>query len=126
MGVKGVGSALFAAILLLIAGTLNVIYGIGAVSNSNFFESNNVYVFSNLDTWGWVTIILGVIEILAGMSLLAGGAFGRVFGMFAASLAAIGSLLAISGAHPWWAIASFAISIIVLHGLAVYGEPKTA
>ena len=121
---RGAGSMLFAAILLLIAGTLNVVYGIAAVGDSDFFASENVYVFADVDTWGVVSIAIGALEVLAGLSLLMGGAFGRVFGMFAASLTAIGSLLAIGGAHPWFSIGIFAISIIVLHGLAVYGEPE--
>ncbi len=124
--VRGAGTMLFEGILLLIAGTLNVIYGIGAVGNSDFFDAGNVYVFADLETWGWITIVLGAIEILAGFSLLTGGDFGRVFGMFAASLTAILSLLSIGGAHPWWSLGIFALSIIVLHGLAVYGEPERA
>jgi hypothetical protein len=81
---RGLGRALFVAILLLIAGTLNVIYGIGAVSNAHFFD-NTVFVFSSLHTWGWITIIVGVIQLIAGFSLAGGGAFGRVIGIIAAS-----------------------------------------
>jgi hypothetical protein len=37
---RGVGRALFAAVLLLMAGTLNIIYGIGAISDANFFTES--------------------------------------------------------------------------------------
>ena len=53
---KGAGRAAFAAILLIIAGTLNIIYGIGAVGDAHFYAGNTHYVFSSLHTWGWVTI----------------------------------------------------------------------
>jgi hypothetical protein len=123
MEVRGVGRAMFAAILLMIAGTLNVIYGIGAISNANFYEDNTRYLFSNLDTWGWITVIVGVIQLTGGLSLVTGGVYGRVIGIAAASLGAIGALLAVGGAFPFWSLGVFAICLIVLHGLIVYGEP---
>jgi hypothetical protein len=122
--VRGVGSALFAGILLMIAGTLNIIYGIAAVSESHFFVEDTHFVFSSLNTWGWIAIILGAIEVAAALSLFAGGLFGRLFGIFAASIGAIGALLNIGGPHPWWSLGIFAVCLIVIHGLAVLGEPE--
>jgi hypothetical protein len=121
---RGLGRTLFVAILLLIAGTLNIVYGIAAVSNAHFF-SHTQYVFSSLHTWGWITIVVGVIELAAGLSLIAGGAFGRVIGIIAATIGALESLLSIGGAHPWWSLAIFALCVFVLHGLVVYGEEPT-
>ena len=119
---RGMGRAMFVAILLLIAGTLNVIYGIAAISNAHFYAGNTAYVFSSLHTWGWITVILGVIEIIAGFSLFSGNAFGRVVGIFAASLGAIGALLSVGGAYPFWSLGIFALCVICIHGLVVYGE----
>jgi hypothetical protein len=119
---RGMGRAMFVAILLLIAGTLNVIYGIAAIGNAHFYAGNTAYVFSSLHTWGWITVILGVIEIIAGFSLFSGNAFGRVIGIFAASLGAIGALLSVGGAYPFWSLGIFAICVICIHGLVVYGE----
>ena len=76
----------FAAFMLGIAGTLNIIWGIAAISNSTFFVQNQKYIISDLNTWGWVTLILGVLEWLAAGSLIGGGAYGRWFGAIAASL----------------------------------------
>jgi|SRR5271165_3637836 len=121
---RGVGSALFVGILLMIAGILNIIYGIAAVSESNFWVGETRFVFSDLKTWGWITIILGVIELTASFSLFAGNTYGRVIGIIAATLGAIGALLDIGGAHPWWAIGVFVICIVCLHGLFVLGEPE--
>ena len=125
MEVRGEGRAAFAAILLLIAGSLNMIYGIAAISDAHFFtDSGSHYVFASLSTWGWITVILAVIQLTGGFSLLNGNAYGRVIGIFAASFGAIGSLLAIGGAHPFWSLGIFALCVIVLHGLIVYGEEK--
>src|SRR5271155_1276207 len=123
---RGVGSALFVGILLMIAGILNIIYGIAAVGNASFFANDTQFVFSSLHTWGWITIILGIIELTASFSLFAGGTYGRTIGILAASLGAIGALLDIGGAHPWWSLGVFAVCVICIHGLAVLGEPKTA
>jgi hypothetical protein len=121
---RGVGSALFVGILLLIAGVLNIVYGIAALGNAHFYVNDTQFVFSSLHTWGWITIILGAIQLTASFSLFGGGDYGRVVGLIAATLGAIGALLDIGGAHPWWSIGVFAICVICIHGLLVLGEPK--
>ncbi len=120
---RGMGRAMFVAILLLIAGTLNIIYGIAAVSEAHFFtDAGTHYVFAGLSTWGWITVVIGVIEMAGGFSLFAGNAFGRVVGIFAASLGAVGALLSVGGAYPFWSLGVFALCVICIHGLVVYGE----
>jgi hypothetical protein len=121
---KGVGRAVFVAVLLLIAWTLNIIYGIAAVGNAHFFDHTQ-FVFSSLHTWGWITIIIGIIQLTAGFSLFGGGGYGRFIGIVAATLGALESLLSIGGAHPWWSLAIFALCVYILHGLIVFGEPET-
>jgi hypothetical protein len=126
MQVRGQGRVTFAAVLLLIAGTLNVIYGIAAISEAHFFtDAGNHYVLASLNTWGWITVLLGAVELTGGFSLLGGNAYGRVIGIAAASVGAIGSLLSVGGAYPFWSLGVFALCLIVLHGLIVYGEPAT-
>jgi hypothetical protein len=121
---RGAGSALFVGILLLVAGVLNIVYGIAALDNAKFFVNDTQYVFSSLHTWGWITIILGIIQLTAAFSLFAGGLYGRVVGLVAATIGAIGALLDVGGAHPWWALGIFAICVVCIHGLLVLGEPE--
>ena len=121
---RGAGRVVFAAILLLIAGTLNIIYGIAAIDDANFYTSTGThYVFGSLHTWGWITLILGIIQLTAGFSLFGGGTYGRVIGIVGASFGAIGALLAI-GTIPFWSLGVFAICLWVAHGLIVYGEEE--
>ena len=108
---------IFAGVLLLIAGTLNIIWGIGAISDAKFFIADQKYIISSLHTWGWVTLILGVLELIAGISLFFGGAFGRWVGIFAAALASISALLSIP-AYPLWSLCVFALAIIIIYELA--------
>ena len=84
-----------------------------------------VAAFSGLHTWGWITTLLGGIQLSGSFSLFGGNAYGRIIGILAATLGAIGALLDVGGAHPWWALGVFAICLICIHGLVVLGEPET-
>src|SRR6266480_4760837 len=122
---RGAARAVFAGILLVVAGTLNIIYGIGAISDAHFYTSTGThYVFASLHTWGWITLILGLIQLTAGFSLFSGGTYGRVIGIAAATLGAIGALMSIGGAYPFWAVGVFALCVIIIQGLVVLGEPE--
>jgi hypothetical protein len=123
---RGAGRVVFAAILLLVAGTLNIIYGIAAIDGAHFYDDSTRYLFSSLNTWGWITVILGVIQLTAGFSLFGGGAYGRVIGIAAGTIGAIGALLSVGGEFPFWSLGIFAICLWVVHGLVVYGEEEPA
>jgi hypothetical protein len=115
---RGAGRAMFAAILLLIAGSLNIVYGIGALDSANIFTNEKRYILTDLNTMGWVLIVLGVIQLSGGFSLLAGNTWGRLIGIVGGSLGAIGALFSIGGANPWWSLAIFFLSIWVVYGIA--------
>ncbi len=119
---RGVGRAIFAAVLLLLAGTLNIIYGIGALDSANIFTNDTRYILSDLNTMGWVLIVLGVIQLTGGFSLMAGNAYGRVIGLVGAGLGAIGALLSIGGENPWWSLAIFFLCVWIVYGILVLGE----
>jgi hypothetical protein len=123
---RGLGRVAFAGILLLVAGTLNILYGIGALDNANIFANDKRYIFTDLNTLGWVLIVLGLIQLTGGFSLLAGNTYGRVIGIVGGSLGAIGALLSIGGAYPWWSLGIFALCLYVIHGIMVYGEDERA
>jgi hypothetical protein len=107
----------------MLGGVLNVIYGIAAISNSKFFVNETKFIFSDLKTWGWIVLIIGILELFAAFSLLSGKSFGRWIGLVAGSLNAISALLSIS-AYPLWSLAIFALSLWIVYGLAVYWEPR--
>jgi hypothetical protein len=119
---RGAGRALLAATLLVIAGTLNIIYGIGALDDANIFVNDKRYIFTNLNTMGWVLIVLGVIQLAGGFSLMAGNTYGRVIGIIGAGLGAVAALLSIGGNYPWWSLAIFFLCVYILHGIFIYGE----
>jgi hypothetical protein len=123
---RGAGRVVFAATLLLLVGTLNIIYGIGALDNANIFVNDERFILTDLNTLGWVLIVLGVIQLAGGFSLMAGNTYGRVIGIVGGSLGAIGALLSIGGSNPWWSLAIFALCVYVVHGIFVYGDEEGA
>jgi hypothetical protein len=123
---RGAGRALFAATLLLIAGTLNIIYGIGALDDANIFTGDRRYILTNLNTMGWILIVLGLIQLTGGFSLWVGNTYGRVIGIIGGSLGAIAALLSIGGAYPWWSLGIFFLCVWIVHGIFIYGEDERA
>jgi hypothetical protein len=122
---RGAGRVVFAGTLLLIAGTLNIIYGIGALDGANIFVNDQRYILTNLNTMGWVLIILGLIQLAGGFSLMAGNTFGRVLGIIGGSLGAIAALLSIGGNNPWWSLGIFFLCVWVVHGILVFGRDES-
>jgi hypothetical protein len=114
----------FAAILLMFVGAVNIIYGIGALDDANVFVNDTRYIFTNLNTMGWALIILGIIQLTAGFSLMSGGTYGRVLGIAGGTLGALGALFSIGGAFPWWSLCVFVLCIYVVHGIVIYGEDE--
>ena len=123
---RGAGRVVFAAMLLLIVGTINIIYGIGALDDANIFVNDTRFILDDLNTLGWVLIILGVIQLTGGFSLFGGGTYGRVIGIIGGTFGAIGALLSIGGAYPWWSLGVFVLCLYVVHGLVIFGEEERA
>ena len=119
----GAGWLVFASIMIAIAGALNVIWGIAAISESKFFVANTQFILTDLKTWGWVVLIIGVIEVFAAFSILAGQQWGRWLGIIVAGLNSIAALMSIP-AYPFWALCIFGVDILIIYGLAVYGGQR--
>jgi hypothetical protein len=117
---KGANWVMFSAIVLFVAGVFAVIDGLVAVNKSTFFTQNAVYVFSDLNTWGWIVFGVGVAGIAAGLAVFTGREWARWTGIVVASLGALGQLL-FAQAYPLWSLMIMGLNILVIYGLAVYG-----
>jgi hypothetical protein len=122
----GRGWVLFAGIMLGVVGVLNLIYGIGAIGDANVFTNDVRLVVSDLSAYGWLLIILGVVQVTGGFSLMVGNAYGRFIGVVVAGLGAFWALISIAGAHPWWNLGVFSLCLYVLAGIVEYGEDERA
>ena len=97
---EGLGLVVFAAVLLGVVGIFNLIDGIAAIARSHIFIANAHYVIGDLRVWGWVALILGAVQILAAIGVLAGNQAARWFAVAAIGLNAIGQLFFIP-AYPF-------------------------
>ena len=122
---RGSGWLVFAASVLGIAGIFNVIDGIMALSKSSFYVAGARFVFSDLRTWGWIVLILGILQILAAFAILGRAQWARWFGIVIAALGAIGQF-GFMQAYPFWSVTIIAICIFVIYGLAAYGGREPA
>ena len=123
-GARGAGWLMFAGIMVLIAGILNFIWGIAAIDSASFFVEDERYILSDLNTMGWIILIIGVIQVLAAFSIWAGGQFGRWIGIIGACFGAVGALLSIPG-FPLWSVCLFGLNVLVIYGLMVYGGQRS-
>src|SRR4051812_50176656 len=98
---RGAGRVVFAGVFLLVVGTINIIYGIGALDDANVFVNDKRFILDNLNTLGWVLIVLGLLQLTGGVSPLSGNTYGRVIGVVSGGPGAICALLSLRGAPPW-------------------------
>jgi hypothetical protein len=108
----------FAGVMVTLAGFLNALWGIAAIGG--LFQSSAAYLASDLHTWGWIVVIVGMLELAAAYSIFRGGEFGRWFGILAAGVNAISALMSIK-ADPAFGVGLFAIDVLIIYALATYG-----
>jgi hypothetical protein len=118
---QGYGLVVFAAILLAVIGCFNVIYGIAAIANSHVFTANAHYVFGDLRAWGWITLIIGVVQLLAAAGVYMGNQLARWFGVAVLGLNAIDQMFFMPG-YPFWSLTIIAMDVVALWGLCAYGS----
>ena len=118
---EGYWMIVFAVVLLLTVGFFNLIDGIAAIANSHVFIANAHYVIGDLRAWGWVALILGALQILAALGVLAGNQAARWFGVAVIGLNTIGQMFFIP-AYPFWSLMIIAVDVVALWGLCAYGS----
>jgi hypothetical protein len=111
----------YSIVLLAIAGCLNLIGGIAAISDSKFYIHDTHYVLASLKTWGWVVTLIGVVQLLSAVGIYQMNQMARWIGVFSLSLNAIAQLLMLP-AYPFWSLAIFALDVIAIYGLIAYGS----
>jgi hypothetical protein len=118
---RGYGLVMFASVLLLVIGFWNLIYGIAAIAQSHVFVANAHYVFGDLRTWGWITLIFSILQLLAGVGVMMGNQVARWFAVVIVGLNAIDQMFFIP-AYPFWSLAIIAMDVVALYGLCAYGS----
>jgi hypothetical protein len=115
------GWVFFAGIMMILSGIFEIMYGLTALLKHTFYAvtSSHLLVF-NYTSFGWIDLAIGVLILLAGVSVLHGSTWARVVGVILASLSAIGSLSFVN-AQPIWSIIVITIDVLVVYALVVHG-----
>jgi hypothetical protein len=117
-----VGWTVFAAFMMIMMGILQILNGIAAIFNDEFFVVSKEYVFKfDVTTWGWIHLVLGIVVLLAGFGLFAGRVWARAVGVIIAVVASIVGFVWIPY-YPVWGIVFIAISIAVIWALTAHGR----
>src|SRR3954451_6674432 len=104
----GYGWVAFAGAMLAIVGTLNFIYGIAAISNSKFYARDVTYIVSDLNTWGWALLIVGIVQVCSAAAIAVQAPGARWIGILSAAVNMVIQLLVLPAA-PLLALSLFAI-----------------
>jgi hypothetical protein len=114
------GWVTFAGTYLFIVGAMNVIWGIAALAEDDNFSEGGL-LWSTLNTWGWIILILGAFEVLVGLLVLSRSVVGVVLGVIVASVGAILNFVSI-GAYPVWSVIALVVNGIVIYALCAHSE----
>lgn len=123
-----VGWIFFAAIMMVVSGFFDIIWGIVGIARDEVFIGGPKGNVINLDytTWGWINLILGIVMVLAGLGLLTGAIWASIIAIVLAVLSAIGNLLVI-GAYPVWSVIVITLDVLVIYAISVHsGELRKA
>src|SRR5262245_52526277 len=116
-----VGWIAFAAVMMMIAGVLQMIDGFVAVVNDDWVVwSNRASLYLDLTTWGWVHLVIGALVLLGGIGLLSGNILARTLAVVLASVSLIANFMFIP-ANPLWALAIMTVDLLVIYAVTAHG-----
>ncbi len=117
-----VGFAMFAAIMLLIAGSFQVLAGLAGIFQDDFYAvTPNYFLEFDVSAWGWIHLVWGILVLLAGIGLLSGSLWGRTLGVIGAAVSALINFTFIPY-YPFWSILIIAICVGVIWALTAHGQ----
>jgi uncharacterized membrane protein len=119
-----VGLIVFAASIMIMVGAFQIIGGLAAIFDDQFFVVTQNYVFDlDVTAWGWVHLLLGILLVFAGWGIFSGATWARATGMLLAILSAISNFFFIPY-YPVWAIVVIALDVAVIYALSVWDRDQ--
>lgn len=117
------GFVAFAGMMLMMVGGFQVIEGIVALLNDDYYlvTRNGLLIGLDYTTWGWTHLVVGAIAVGAGIGILMGQLWARVLGIVVAALSALVNIAFLS-AYPVWSAIIIALDVLAIYALAVHGR----
>jgi hypothetical protein len=120
-----VGGIAFAGTVMVMTGTFQVLEGLVALFNDEFFVVTRNYTFDlDVTAWGWIHLIIGVVVLATGFGLFARATWAGVFGILIAALSAISNFFFIPY-YPLWALLLIGLNVWVIWALTRPGAIRT-
>jgi len=114
------GFASFAGFMLILIGLFQFFEGLAAIIKDDLYVVGSQYVYDlDVTAWGWIHLLWGVIVVFAGLGILRGQTWARVFGIVVALISAFTQFLYIPY-YPVWAVLIIALDIAVMWALTMY------
>jgi dolichyl-phosphate-mannose--protein O-mannosyl transferase len=112
-----IGGIAFAGVMMMLIGIFEIIAGLAAIFQDEFFVVTKNYAFDvDVTAWGWIHFLLGAVIALAGYGVLKGATWGRVVGIVMAVLVAVANFFYIPY-YPFWSILIIALAVWVIWAL---------
>ena len=124
-GVTGwVGWVVFAAVIMIMIGVFSIIGGLIAIFDDSYSNGPlGTYADSTANTWGWVTLIIGIIILLGAFAMMQGKVWGRTVGVILAGVSAIDHFTVVR-LYPVWSLMVIALDVFIIWALTVHGEAR--
>jgi dolichyl-phosphate-mannose--protein O-mannosyl transferase len=117
-----VGWIVFAAVMLVMLGVFSIIGGLIAIFDDSWGPGAvGQYAESAANTWGWITLILGVITLFAAFGILQGKTWARVVAVILTGLTAIDHFTTVRG-YPIWSMIVILLCFFVIYALTIHGS----
>ena len=117
-----VGFTMFAAIMLVLNGSFQIIAGLTGIFKNEFYVSTPNYLLElDASAWGWIHLIWGVLVLIGGLGLLTGSLWGRTLGVIAAAGSALVAFAFIP-LYPIWSIVVISVDVTVIWALTAHGR----
>jgi NADH:ubiquinone oxidoreductase subunit K len=116
----GSGWIAFAGTYLMITGLFNLIWGITALSKKSYFVEGGL-VWSDLQFWGWIALVVAVVQFTVGGLLFARKVAGMLMALVVAMVGILVNFLSI-GAYPVWSSIAIVGSCLVLWAVTVHSD----
>lgn len=116
-----VGWIWFAALILVLVGTYNLIQGLAAIFEDDVFTTTSAgLLVLDLTAWGWVHTVVGALQVLVGLAMFSGATWPRVIAIILVMINAVAQLAWLN-AHPVWSVMVIVLDVLVLWALVVHG-----
>ena len=115
----------FAATLAVLVGTFQVLQGLVAIFNDDFYIVTRNYTFDlDVSAWGWIHLLIGLVMLGVGFGLYARALWAVIGGLAIAMLSALSNFFFIPY-YPIWALLLIVLDVWIIWSLTRPGAIKT-